>query len=238
MPAAKIWSLAWLITLWVFTLGGTIIILIASGGSYLGGYSDDSLATIALAGTWNQDDNTYLNQTAWGTTLIVCASATIVINFVSVVRLAARKLTPFYVLASNAVCLFAWAVILVASALTPPGWNDVALIGNGILILTSIGQVIYSSVLYGRQRRMPATVDEEKDASPEEEATASAPAAPVAEPVAPVVNTVYVPVMIPRPSTIDDDDSGFEEPAPDYETVVGGNDGGVSGSGTQKFNDL
>ncbi|KJX97292.1 hypothetical protein TI39_contig514g00001 [Zymoseptoria brevis] len=112
------------------------------------------------------------------------------------------------------------------------------LMGNGLLILTSTGQVVYSSVLSRRQRRMPAIVDEEKDAPPEERATASAPAAPVSGPVAPVVNTVYVPVMVPRPPTIDDDDSGFEEPAPDYETVVGSNNGGVSGSGTQKFNDL
>jgi hypothetical protein len=54
-----------------------------------------------------------------------------------------------------------------------------------------------------------------------------------------VVNTVYVPVIVPfrhEAPTIDDDDSGFEEPAPEYETVVA-SDGGVSGSGIQKFND-
>jgi hypothetical protein len=85
--------------------------------------------------------------------------------------------------------------------------------------------LIYSSILYNRLRRRKGseythgaieTVND-KDVGAEE--------AGVSHP-------------IPRGEpTIEDDDSGFEEPAPDYESVVGSG-GGLPVKETQKFNDV
>jgi hypothetical protein len=64
----------------------------------------------------------------------LCNSFTLIVNAVSVILFARRRLNPLYVLVVNALVLAVWVVILAASNLTSPGWTLKTMIGNIIFM--------------------------------------------------------------------------------------------------------
>jgi hypothetical protein len=97
--------------------------------------------------------------------------------------------------------------------------------------MTSVGLLLYSVALFRRQRKQRGVAVEEEKGTTGLNTTGQIPAsAPAGLHPAGLAPSYAV------ATALDDDDSGFEVPAPDYETVVGGN-GGVAGDGMPKYND-